>query len=485
MRFKQHSHAPCFLTGANEFFRHTILSEEYFLQTTPGAFSGRNVLFFGTDREKITECAIKPNILQANGSYVILDRNGDKLKSFGHLLEHNGYEIRILNFCSNIHTHTYNPFLHIKHTRNLQTLVDTILGTCIRPFYTQKSSLNTSCHGGYQSCVETAAAHLLRACVYYLVNECNQADQNMYTLKTLLESAEEKIPAEQESEGTILAYLFDSMNDCSSNRSALREYKQFCSCCPDTRKDARMLLLAVFEELEEQCFEPSGHEENLSISDLQDKKIAIFLLTEETKQNVTKLYCSLFIAQLFDTLLESDSQNCSQPKEPVKLFLDDDHFISRIPDLAHKLFALKQQKSNVTVFLSLDSIQTLQDIYREESRFVLKQMDFQLYFPCMDDETRKHAISLIKPHCDTLLGRFVKNLRNGIIYHSRIGDTQSADILLFYQQELLDKVTAYPYRQHPRYSKTADYDPNLSYKKRSEKPDYAHTPFHPEGGRGA
>lgn len=483
MYHKEHISSSCFLSGSNEFYRNTILSGEYFLQNTAKTFSSRNILFVGTDVNKIAESAIKPNILQANGSYVILDERADKLKSLGLMLEKEGYELRILDFFSKENTHTYNPFLHIKHTRDVQTLIHTILGACRRPFGALHNILDPLYSQGHQTCVENAAEHLLRACVYYLLNECNQADQNLHNLKMLIESALESANTEQGTNNTILAHLFSTtMVDYPSAFPAHREYTQFRSQCFETRKDAILLLLAAFQGLEELYSERVVLAEEISISDLQEKKIAVFLLAGEKPPVFQKLQYSLFFAQLFDTLSEPDLETANLQSVPVKLILDDSSYIRRIPNFSQKLSEFKERKRNVAVFLSLDSIRTLTDIYGKNSDSILKHMDVQLYFPCMDDDTRTYAISLIKPHCDTFLGRFVKNLRNGIIYHAPRETSRSTDTLLFYRKTFVDKVSAYPYTQHPRYCETADYNPKLCYQNQVIKPDTLQTVSSQEGG---
>lgn len=39
----------------------------------------------------------KPNLMQANTSFVVLDPKGENLRDTGHLLEEKGYEIRVLD----------------------------------------------------------------------------------------------------------------------------------------------------------------------------------------------------------------------------------------------------------------------------------------------------------------------------------------------------------------------------------------------------
>ena len=52
----------------------------------------------------------KPNIMQANTSFVILDPKGELLRDTGHLLEEKGYVIKVLDLINPERSHCYNPF---------------------------------------------------------------------------------------------------------------------------------------------------------------------------------------------------------------------------------------------------------------------------------------------------------------------------------------------------------------------------------------
>ena len=67
----------------------------------------------------------KPNAMQGNTSFVILDPKGEILRDVGGLLEDEGYEIKILDLINIQKSHCYNPFVYLKdekHTFMLLTL---------------------------------------------------------------------------------------------------------------------------------------------------------------------------------------------------------------------------------------------------------------------------------------------------------------------------------------------------------------------------
>ena len=65
----------------------------------------------------------KPNLMQANTSFVVLDPKGENLRDTGHLLEEKGYEVRVLDLISMEKSHCYNPFVYLKDDNDVQRLV--------------------------------------------------------------------------------------------------------------------------------------------------------------------------------------------------------------------------------------------------------------------------------------------------------------------------------------------------------------------------
>ena len=65
----------------------------------------------------------KPNLMQCNTSFVILDPKGEILRDTGKLLESKGYEVRVLDLISMEKSHCYNPFVYLQNDNDVQKLV--------------------------------------------------------------------------------------------------------------------------------------------------------------------------------------------------------------------------------------------------------------------------------------------------------------------------------------------------------------------------
>ena len=72
-----------------------------------------NVMVIGGSGSGKSRFYVKPNLMQANTSYVCTDPKGELLRSTGKMLETYGYDIRVFNLIDMAHSNNYNPFEYI------------------------------------------------------------------------------------------------------------------------------------------------------------------------------------------------------------------------------------------------------------------------------------------------------------------------------------------------------------------------------------
>ena len=82
-----------------------------------------NTLVCGGSGAGKTRFYCKPNLMQANTSFVILDPKGEIVRDVGNLLEKKGYEIRVLDLISMEKSHCYNPFVYLHSDNDVQGLL--------------------------------------------------------------------------------------------------------------------------------------------------------------------------------------------------------------------------------------------------------------------------------------------------------------------------------------------------------------------------
>jgi len=140
-----------------------------------------NVLVCGGSGAGKTRFYCKPNIMQCNCSFVILDPKGEILRDTGKLLEQQGYEIRVLDLINMEKSHCYNPFRYLETDNDVQKLV-TNLFKSTTPKGTQSSD----------PFWDTAASMLLMALILFLKYEAPEDEQNCEMVIEMLRAGQVK-----------------------------------------------------------------------------------------------------------------------------------------------------------------------------------------------------------------------------------------------------------------------------------------------------
>ena len=82
-----------------------------------------NILVCGGSGAGKTRFFCKPNAMQCNTSFVVLDPKGEIVRDIGGLLEKKGYEVRVLDLINMHKSHCYNPFVYLRNDNDVQRLV--------------------------------------------------------------------------------------------------------------------------------------------------------------------------------------------------------------------------------------------------------------------------------------------------------------------------------------------------------------------------
>lgn len=129
----------------------------------------RNVLtvVIGGSGSGKTRFFAKPNLMQANTSFVVLDTKGENLRDTGYLLEEKGYEVRVLDLINMEKSHCYNPFVYLRDDDDVQQLVTNLF----------KSTTPKGTHSN-DPFWDQMAEVLLKALVFYLFHEAPPEEQN-------------------------------------------------------------------------------------------------------------------------------------------------------------------------------------------------------------------------------------------------------------------------------------------------------------------
>ena len=162
----------------------------------------------------------KPNIMQCNTSYVVLDPKGEIIKSVGYMLEDEGYEIKVIDLIDMSKSLEYNPFHYIQSDKDVLKLITNL----IRNTTPKGSSTNDP----FWEKSETA---LLEALMLYLYHYAPEDEQNFTMVMEMLNYAEVK--EDEDDYESPLDELFKRLETIDSNSLALKQYKIYKQAAGD------------------------------------------------------------------------------------------------------------------------------------------------------------------------------------------------------------------------------------------------------------
>lgn len=230
----------------------------------------------------------KPNIMQANTSFVVLDPKGENLRDTGYLLEQKGYEVRVLDLISMKKSHCYNPFVYLKDDNDVQRLVTNLFKAT-----TPKGSQSNDPFW------DTAASMLLLALIFYLKYEAPKEEQNFSMVMELLRAGE--VREDMDEYQSPLDELFERLEMREPEHIAVKYYKDYHSGSAKTLKSIQITLAARLEKFNLSSLAALTVTDDLDLHCLGEKRVALFALIPDNDTSYNFLV-SILYTQLFQQL---------------------------------------------------------------------------------------------------------------------------------------------------------------------------------------
>lgn len=230
----------------------------------------------------------KPNLMQANTSFVVLDPKGENLRDTGYLLEAKGYDVRVLDLINMEKSYCYNPFVYLKDDNDVQRLVTNLFKAT-----TPKGSQSNDPFW------DTAASMLLLALIFYLKYEAPEEEQNFPMVMELLRAGE--VREDNDEYQSPLDELFERLEMREPEHIAVKYYKDYHSGSAKTLKSIQITLAARLEKFNLSSLAALTATDDLDLPSLGEKKVALFALIPDNDTSYNFLV-SILYTQLFQQL---------------------------------------------------------------------------------------------------------------------------------------------------------------------------------------
>lgn len=420
-----------------------------------------NVLICGGSGAGKTRFYAKPNIMQCNCSFVILDPKGEILRDTGGLLEHKGYEVKILDLINMDKSHCYNPFVYLKDDNDVQRLVTNLFKST-----TPKGSQSNDPFW------DTAASMLLLSLIFYLWYEAPEEEQNFTMVMEMLRAGDVK--EDDDMYLSPLDLLFEKLENTNPDHIALKYYKDYHSGSAKTLKSIQITLASRLEKFNLRSLSMLTMTDELELSSLGEKKTALFALIPDNDTSFNFIV-SILYTQLFQQLFYvADHKYKGSLPIPVHFVMDEFANVS-LPDDFDKILSVMRSRQ-VSVSIILQNLAQLKSLFEKQWESIVGNCDEFLYLGGNEQSTHKYVSELLgKENLD--LNTYGKSHGRNGNYSTNYQQT-GRELLTPDEVRMLDNKYAILFIRGERPIKDLKYDilkhPNLEYTTDGKAKAYEH-----------
>ena len=339
-----------------------------------------NVLVIGGSGAGKTRFYVKPNVMQANCSMVVLDPKGEILRDTGWLLQKKGYKVRVLDLIDMPRSHCYNPFVYLRDDNDVQRLVTNLFKST-----TPKGAQSQDPFW------DTAAQMLLMALVFYLKYEAPEDEQNFAMVMEMLRAGD--VDEEDGSVPSALDNLFFDLRRNEPDHIALKYYDAYHSGSAKTLKSIQITLAARLEKFNLESVAGLTITDELDLWELGEKKTALFAIVPDNDTSFNFLV-SILYTQLFQQLFEVADKKYGKNLPVHVQFLMDEFANVSLPDDFDKILSVMRSRG-VSVSIILQNLAQLKALFEKQWESIIGNCDEFVYLGGNEKETHKYVSELL------------------------------------------------------------------------------------------
>lgn len=369
-----------------------------------------NVMVIGGSGSGKSRFYVKPNLMQANTSYVCTDPKGELLRSTGKMLESYGYKIKVFNLIDMAHSHNYNPFNYIYDVDGNYSATAVIKMVNVLMKNTSKEG-----GGGGDQFWDDSTKALLAALCFYLVECEDKSMQNFSEVMKLLKKAEVKegsddyqsdldlifdaleFPEKYQTEEAEHNEQFKNLNLIDLAKAAkpasrymcLKYYKDFKKAAGDTAKSilistaVRLQAFNIPEVMDLTCCD------NIHLEMIGDEKTVMYIIIPSSDDTFNFLAAMMY-TQLFDVLYDrANFKHGGRLPFHVRCLLDEFANVGTIPRFEELLATMRSMEISANVIIQ--NLSQLKKMYKDSWENVLGNCDSLLFLGGQEPTTLEHV----------------------------------------------------------------------------------------------
>jgi len=387
---RREEHGSAKWGNARQVNRKYVNKEKYYnkilTQNVSIGFDGRkhrrnlNTLVCGGSGAGKTRFYAKPNIMNANTSFVVLDPKGELLRDTGNLLKEKDYDIKVIDLINMDKSHCYNPFVYIKDDNDVQRMVTNL--------FKNTTPKNSSSSDPFW---DQAAMMLLMALVLYLHHEAPEDEQNFPMVMEMIRAGE--VREDSEDYQSPLDMLFERLEEENPEHIAIKYYKNYRSGSGKTLKSIQITLVSRLEKFNLETLASITQTDEMELNTLGEKKTAIFAVIPDNDSSFNFIVGMLY-TQLFQQLYYS-ADRVHGGRLPVHVHFVMDEFANvALPDEFDKLLATMRSRE-ISVSIIIQNMAQLKALFEKQWESIVGNCDEFVYLGGNEQSTHEYVSKLL------------------------------------------------------------------------------------------
>ena len=339
-----------------------------------------NVLVVGGSGSGKTRYFCKPGLMDANCSYLVVDPKGEMLRSTGHFLKSQGYDIKVFDLIHPRQSDGYNPFRYIREEPDVLKLMDNLVKNTTPP----KGASNDPFW-------EKAEIALDSALMLYLLSEAPKEEQTFEMLMFMLNSAQAS--EEDEQFQSPLDLLFQSLEDREPDHLAVKQYKVYKKAAGKTAKSILISCGARLAPFDIKELRDLMAYDEMELDTIGDRKTALFLIMSDT-DSTFNFVIAILQSQLTNLLCDkADDVYGGRLPVHVRFILDEFANIGQIPQFDKLIATIRSREISASIILQSQS--QLKAIYRDNADTIVGNCDTMLFLGGKEKTTLKEISEIL------------------------------------------------------------------------------------------
>ena len=333
-----------------------------------------NTIVIGGSGAGKTRFYCKPNIMQCNTSFVVLDPKGEILRSEGYMLEKEGYVIKVIDLIDMPKSHGYNPFHYIQSDKDILKLITNLIRNT-----TPKGSQSMD---PFWEKSETA---LLEALMLYLYHYAPEDEQNFTMVMEMLTYAEVK--EDDEEYESPLDELFHHLERSDPDSLALKQYQIYKQAAGKTAKSILISVGVRLAAFNLDSMASLTRFDELELDKIGERKTALFAVIPDNDSTFNFLVGMLY-TQLFQMLYyQADYVYGGELPVPVHFLMDEFANVA-LPDEFDKLLSTMRSRQ-IFVSIILQNLAQIKTLFKDSWESIVGNCDELYYLGGNEQSTHK------------------------------------------------------------------------------------------------